>query len=213
MIVADTGAPPPFAFSEKAHAGCLAFEMSVGGQRLIVNCGAAPDMDTAWERSLRTTAAHSTLVLGDYPQSGFLDGRLAQALGERLVGGPSQVVAVSGEGEHGRFIEASHDAYATSFGLLHRRRMTLSPRGLSLTGADRLERVGPGKRGAAVPFAIRFHIHPDVRVSLAQDGRSALLKLPHGEGWRFRWGGAERSASRTASISAPVTCAAPSNWS
>jgi uncharacterized heparinase superfamily protein len=34
-------------------------------------------------------------------------------------------------------------------------------------------------------FAIRFHIHPDVRMSLAQSGE-VLLKLPNGEGWRFR---------------------------
>ena len=38
---------------------------------------------------------------------------------------------------------------------------------------------------AAQNFAVRFHIHPDVRVSAPQSG-VVLLKLPNGEGWRFR---------------------------
>ncbi|MEY4880468.1 MAG: hypothetical protein RJB62_1937, partial [Pseudomonadota bacterium] len=60
-----------------------------------------------------------------------------------------------------------------------------------LTGTDQLIPVGAkaGKRGPERPFDIRFHIHPDVRLSLAQGGGSVILKLPNGEGWRFRCGG------------------------
>ena len=65
-----------------------------------------------------------------------------------------------------------------------------------LTGADRLAPVETRKRGRkgrreALPFAIRFHVHPDVKLSLAQAGGTVLLKLPNGEGWRFRAGGGE----------------------
>jgi len=60
----------------------------------------------------------------------------------------------------------------------------LSPQGLALTGADRLL---PQKGHAPVAFAVRFHIHPDVRVSRAQSG-DVILKLANGEGWRFRAG-------------------------
>ena len=38
-----------------------------------------------------------------------------------------------------------------------------------------------------MPYAVRFHIHPDVRMSRAQSG-DVILKLPNGEGWRFRTG-------------------------
>ena len=37
---------------------------------------------------------------------------------------------------------------------------------------------------------MRFHIHPDVRLSRLEGG-GILLKLPGGEGWRFRAGGGE----------------------
>ena len=56
-----------------------------------------------------------------------------------------------------------------------------------VTGRDRLLRVA--QKGPALGFTVRFHIHPDVRVSQL-DGGGILLKLPGGEGWRFRAGGA-----------------------
>jgi len=45
-------------------------------------------------------------------------------------------------------------------------------------------------RAAALLFTVRFHIHPDVRMSRLEGG-GILLKLPNGEGWRFRAGGGE----------------------
>ena len=66
--------------------------------------------------------------------------------------------------------------------------LTLSPHGTRLTGSDRLLRQSSRRRRAGVPFAIRFHIHPDVRVSPSLSG-DILLKLPNGEGWRFRHSG------------------------
>ena len=35
-------------------------------------------------------------------------------------------------------------------------------------------------------FTIRFHIHPDARVSLAHDRTNVLVLLPNGDGWQFR---------------------------
>jgi uncharacterized heparinase superfamily protein len=69
----------------------------------------------------------------------------------------------------------------------------LSPNGLSLSGVDRLVPKGHVRRPReGVPFSVRFHIHPDVRVSQSQGG-GILLKLPNGDGWRFRCGGAKVS--------------------
>ena len=35
-------------------------------------------------------------------------------------------------------------------------------------------------------YALRFHLHPDVQASPIHGGGSLLLKLPGGQGWRFR---------------------------
>jgi uncharacterized heparinase superfamily protein len=50
---------------------------------------------------------------------------------------------------------------------------------------DRLLPTSDSRRDRIVPYSIRFHIHPEIRLSRSQGG-DILLKLPNGEGWRFR---------------------------
>src|SRR5262249_11936053 len=61
----DGGGPPPSPFDHDAHAGTLSFEVSVGNERLITNCGVRQGADRAWRQAQRATAAHSTLVFAD----------------------------------------------------------------------------------------------------------------------------------------------------
>jgi len=203
IVLFDAGAPPSNEFSNRAHAGALAFEMSAGAHRIIVNCGSAIARDPQWDAALRSTPAHSTLTLDDRSQGTVLsEGAISSLLGPRLLGGATRVQSRRLESAHGLSVEANHDAYVGQFGLLHQRRMTLARGGTSLTGADRLIPVqskawttthnGRGDYGG-LPFAIRFHVHPDVRLSLAQGGGSVILKLANGEGWRFRCGGGKLS--------------------
>ena len=189
LVLLDVGAPPPQIYSAGAHAGCLSFEMSAGGQRLVVNCGAAANEDVEWNGALRATAAHSTVTLANRSSAAVLaPGLLRRALGPRLIAEQGAVLTRRNEGTQGLLIEASHDYYVPRFGIEHRRRLALSPKGLLLTGTDQLVPAGSKsrKRRRICPFAIRFHIHPDVRLSLAHGGGSVILKLPNGEGWRFR---------------------------
>lgn len=55
----DTGLPPPVTTSRDAHAGCLAFEMSLGRQRYIVNSGIDRFRVAGISSSRRSAAAHS----------------------------------------------------------------------------------------------------------------------------------------------------------
>src|ERR1051326_300130 len=191
VVLLDAGPPPSGSYSDKAHDGCLAFEMSTGAHRLIVNCGMAVGESNEWVTALRSTAAHSTLTLDDNSSASFLSGRFAKLLGPRLVDGPALVETRRSEAAHGITVDANHDGYLAPFGVVHQPRMPLSPRGTALTGSDRLIPAGPERsvrHARKVPFAIRFHVHPDVRVSIAQGGGSVILKLSTGEGWRFRIG-------------------------
>jgi uncharacterized heparinase superfamily protein len=191
----DCGTTPPGAYALAAHAGCLAFELSSGLGRLVVNCGAGGADHPGWEAALRATAAHSTLTLADASSAATLPpGAARDLLGPRLTGGPTAVESRRVETAQGWMVEASHDAYAAPYGMVHERKMTLSPQGLMLTGADRL--VAVRQAVAKLPFAVRFHIHPDVRVSRLEGG-GILLKLPGGEGWRFRAGGGEVSVEES----------------
>jgi uncharacterized heparinase superfamily protein len=106
------------------------------------------------------------------------------------------------ETAQGWTVEAMQDAYVKLFGVRHERQITLSPQGLMVTGCDRLVPV-EGHPAAERNFAVRFHIHPDVRVS-PLDGGGILLKLPGGEGWRFRAGGGVLSVEESVYLGGPV---------
>jgi uncharacterized heparinase superfamily protein len=187
LLVLDCGSLPPGPFSTEAHAACLAFELSSAHQRVVVNCGAAGSAQPRWESALRATAAHSTLVLADASMAAILPPGFARnLLGPRMINGPEQIETRRVETTQGWSIEASHDGYVVPYGVRHERQITMSQQGLAVTGVDRLLPQAV-KKPKELTFAIRFHVHPDIRMSPSQGG-GILLKLPSGEGWRFRSG-------------------------
>jgi uncharacterized heparinase superfamily protein len=188
LAILDCGAPPPGPYSTRAHAGCLAFEFASGARRIVVNCGAERDDSARWRGALRATAAHSTVTVADTSTSAVLaPGRTRDLIGPRLLSRGDTPHTERSETANGSKVEASHGFYLPNFGILHQRMLCLSPHGTKLTGCDRLLPRG-NRTPVAVPFSARFHIHPDIRVTPAQGG-DILLKLPGGEGWRFRHGG------------------------
>ncbi len=180
-VIVDTGDPPPPGLDAHAHAGTFALEVSVGRERLIVNCGARVG-DPAWQWAQRASAAHSTLVLNDTNSSVLAPGH---GIGRR-----SRVLYCRREGaDNGIWLDMSQNGYEPAFGVIHRRRLYLNPDGTDLRGEDRLETRGRGRaRGGT--FALRFHLHPEVQASLARGGDSVLLRLPKGGGWQLRTAGA-----------------------
>ena len=167
----------------------MAFELSDGMQRLIVNCGntggtlaVAPEL----AKALRTTAAHSTLTLGDSNSTAIhADGTLGAGVGS--------VEVDREELEGGSRIDASHDGYARRFGLLHKRTLALSASGRELRGEDALLPAPKRRKVATAPFAIRFHLAPGVEVTPTADGQAALLRIAHGPLWQFRCRGGKLS--------------------
>jgi uncharacterized heparinase superfamily protein len=187
LCLIDCGKTPPGAFALEAHAQCGAFELSSGNDRIVINCGRGGESNPGWDLALRATAAHSTVTVADTSSAQILSPGIARdLLGPRLLDGPVEIFSRRSETAQGWTVDMSHDAYLAQFGIRHERQVTLSPQGLMVTGRDRL--ICDNGRGRG--FAVRFHIHPDVRVSRL-DGGGVLLKLPGGEGWRFRAGGGQ----------------------
>jgi uncharacterized heparinase superfamily protein len=172
VLIVDGGPPPPHGIDRLAHAGTLSMELSIGRERLIVNCGAAPPSMGPWRDAARATAAHSTLVVEDTNSSEVKP----QGLGRV----PEAVDAQRQEANGAHWLETSHDGYRAVNGAVHHRRLYMAESGEDIRGEDSIE--APEPHG----FTIRFHLHPNVVASMQQDGRSVVLRLPGGSAWSLR---------------------------
>ena len=191
LLQFDTAPPPRTRHARTGCASTLAFELSDGPQRIIVNCGGAAlaggQVPARIGQGLRATAAFSTLVLDNANSTAvLLSGQLGK--GVETVAFDRRVVAGRGAREATR-IEGTHDGYASRFGLTHQRILTLSGDGTELGGEDILVPCAKnGKRGK-IAFALRFHLGRGVEVQLSGDKRGASLLLPDGRLWQFRLSG------------------------
>lgn len=188
LLLMDSGGPPPIHVSQEAHAGCLAFELSHGLQRIVVNCGLPGTNKETWRQVARATAAHSTVVFNDTSSAHFLEtGSFKRLLGNPIVGGPNDVKVSREDRSDAVILRASHDGYADLFKVLHQRALKLYRDGHRLDG----EEVFLSTEGDMIPqdaddeFAVRFHLHPAVKANKLTDGHGAMLMLPNREVWTF----------------------------
>ena len=194
-VLFDAAPPPKPRHARWGCASTLAFEMSEGPHRLIVNCGGAAlaggQVPARIEQGLRATAAHSALVLDDVNSTAvMMHGQLGKGVEQVEV----ESRTMRRGGEEAMRIEASHDGYATRFGLVHQRILMLRGDGQELRGEDiLLPKNQKGKRGK-IDFAIRFHLGHQVEARLSEDRRGASLLLPSGSLWQFRLGGDDGNA-------------------
>lgn len=182
VVVVDAGAPPASRLQASGCASTAAFELSDGPARLIVNCGGAQGMSVlpaALVRGLRTTAAHSTLVIDHANSTAILpDGRLGA--------GVNAIELDRQELEGGSRIDMSHDGYVRRYGFIHKRTLALSLTGKELRGEDILLPGQRRRRSGSAPFTVRFHVAPGVEITPTADGQAALLRIPQGPLWQFR---------------------------
>jgi len=183
-----------------ASAGCastLAFEMSDGSQRLVINCGGPASLPTSLPpdlvEGLRTTAAHSTLIISDTNSTAILpDGSLGK--------GVEEVPVERSEDNDCSRLEATHDGYVRGFGLVHKRSLMLGNDGKELRGADQMMPKGRRRIRDAAPYAIRFHLAPGVEPTITADGMGAILRSPGAPPWNFRVRGANLSVEESLMI-------------
>jgi uncharacterized heparinase superfamily protein len=204
ILIADAGSPPPPEFSVGAHASCLSFELSVGRQRLIVNCGVPKPSAAALRRLARTTAAHSTVTINDTSSCRILTrGLIGEYAGEAVIAGPSRIDIERRNVPGATLLALRHNGYADRFRILHERQLSLSDAGDRLEGVDSFVNPSgqPANRGGKDFFAIRFHLHPSVRATLATGRHSVMMELPDGETWEFETDGPELSLEESVLLS------------
>lgn len=213
LLLCDCAAVGPAYLPAHAHADTLSFELSLHGQRLLVNSGVSQYGADSERLRQRGTAAHNTVVVDGADSSevwgGFRTARRARVLRRLVEATPA-----------GLSIEAVHDGYRRLPGRNeHRRRWLLSARSLSieddisgyfhsacaffhLQPRIEVERLGPAVlqlRGPHLPAPVRMHCegvrdlevrggswHPQFGVSQQNQCAVAHLSGPHLV-TRFEW--------------------------
>ena len=190
VVLVDAAAPPALDLAGSACAGCLSFELSAGGELLLVNGGRPAAAYHESTSAARSTASHNTLELGGHSSS-----RLVRGLGTASGGGapiqkPDHVACEVREDGGGLLLETSHDGYVERFGLTHCRTLKLAAAGDRLDGIDRLHGAnGEVRFSWDVPFAIHFHLHPTCQARFRAED-SVEIASPGRARWRLSATGA-----------------------
>ena len=171
VLLMDVAPVGPDYLPGHAHADTLSFELSLYGQRVIVNGGTSRYGSDPEREAERGTPAHSTVTVDGENSSevwaGFRVARRARPFD----------LAVVDEGERAR-VTCAHDGYCKLRGHpVHRR--TWDVKAGTLLVEDRVE----GGFHAAVA---RFHLHPSVGISIEETGKTGELRLGGGHAVRWR---------------------------
>lgn len=183
IILFDVGPPAEIEMSRTCHSGTHSFEMSRGSHRLIVNCGDASFIDDTAGYDLRSSSrgssAHSTLILNDQDSSTIRE--------DGLIGrGVSRMESKTIQEDGHILVESEHDGYVDPYGFLHKRLIYMSETGEDIRGEDIIEQDTSSKSIENIPYSVRFHLHPDISVTLSKAGEMVYLGMTNGETWQFR---------------------------
>lgn len=182
-VIVDTGAPETDQAAHAAHAGCLAFEMSAGRHRYIINAGMPKFAGRSYRMLARATATHSTVTLSETSSS-----KLSKSPFGLSVMEPFNVTQCerSDDAQGNDWLSATHDGYLTQFGYLHSREVGMNVKGSKIKGHDRFHLPDGATRGAnkELVAVARFHIHPSISLSRI-DGETILMDAPDGDAWLF----------------------------
>jgi len=150
-LIADCGNIGPDYLPGHAHADTLSFELSILGNRIIVNSGTGEYGSSDERLRQRGTSAHSTIEVDGYDSSevwsGFRVARRARILDKKILRNPTSIC-----------FEASHNGYhRLKNRAVHRREWTIS------MGNCRIDDYVNGSNNKIIS---RFYLHPELEVEM-----------------------------------------------
>lgn len=155
-LIVDGGAAGPEHLMAHAHADVFSFELSLGGQQIVVDTGVFEYADGPMRRLVRSTSAHNTVCVDDTDQIECWGSfRVARRTAPKDV--------VFSRHENGSTFEGTFDGYARWLGdgIVHRRRVTCDEARREIRVVDEIQ--GRGRHRVES----RLHLHPDVEVTEA----------------------------------------------
>lgn len=147
VLIVDIGEIGPSYQPGHAHADSLTFELSLRGQRVIVNSGTSLYAAGVLRNFQRSTQAHNTIVINDRNSSnvwgGFRVGQRAHIIN-----------SIMEKTDDGASLSASHDGYLKKEGCVHKRTWALED--------DKLVIEDEITGNEMKKIDCLFHFHPDI---------------------------------------------------
>ena len=170
VLICDAAPIGPDYLPGHAHADTLSFELSLFGERVLVNSGTSLYGLSSERERQRGTAAHNTVVVDNRNSSevwsGFRVARRARAIHPQAAETTKQLTAA-----------CSHDGYARLPGNpLHKRTWSLEEKRL---------RIEDHVSNPSLKSEARFHLHPNTHISIDGNGTGGTIQLQGGE--CLRW--------------------------
>ena len=163
---------------EDIYAGALSFELSIGKQLLVVNCGSPKIKNKVLRNALKSSAAHSTACIDNVNSSNILNNTNKNT---RVANVWSKLY----QKDNSFWIDSAHSGYKHYFGVIHSRRIHIDSSKKIVRGQDCFTRTKSNYGHIPKKYYIRFHLHPRLEINVTRSQKKALIKLPDGSGWEF----------------------------
>ena len=178
-MIIDIGKAPVKKFSNNYQSGTFSFEFTYLNNKIICNCGYFQKQKHQLNNISRSSVAHSTLIIDNSSISKFKNNNLGIKYVENNLKILDKKIL---EGNDSWFVSASHDGYLKNYGVIHKRSLEFISKEYLLKGRDEIIKKKNFKHSQ---FEIRFHLHPDAKVTKTIDGKNILIEIGK-TGWRFR---------------------------
>ena len=166
-IILDIVNPTNKSFVNDLHSSTLSFELSVGKEKIISNCGSLNLKNNKKPDYLRYSAAHSTIILNNTNISEIFEKNSFKRA-------PSKILFKKNEEEGFLEWEASHDGYSKNFKKIVKRNIRINKRKTQILGRDEIISIGLKKN--KLIFNIRFHLTSICKALLTRGKMSAIIK-------------------------------------
>tara|TARA_Y100000816_G_C26101028_1_gene583496 strand:- start:1060 stop:2709 length:1650 start_codon:yes stop_codon:yes gene_type:complete len=182
ILYFDTGEPPVYKYSKDYQSGPLSFEYFNDASKIITNCGYGRRISKKTKLISKFTSAQSTLCLNDTSVVRFQKSNLInKAYGSAISDTFKTFDVIRNENKTEYFLSATHNAYLSKYGYLHKREIRVLKKDGAIIGTDTL--VKKKEFSESINFSIRFHIYPGINVVKTVSGRSILLQINKNKSW------------------------------
>lgn len=163
---------------KRSYQGALSFEMSIGEQRVFVNCGSGEDLGAEWKTALYQSEAHNTISINKF--------KIVANAKKPEIPNKKHAKIISAITHQGVILEGTHafeasDGQKQNFSFSHYRKILLHKNGHIVQGEDWvcIPKANFKKIHAeqSIELNVRFHLAPNIRAEISKTG-SVVIHVP-----------------------------------